>query len=105
MKYSKRHSRKIKPNKAQRQQLNESFSAMASATDERVRPKSLKPRKAAQAPLPRGPFQDRAGVAHVRESRSLRPDKNGLTIQRRGPRPVDTKRAQRLSKTLNQHAK
>ncbi len=105
MKTSQRHHRKLKPNKAQRQRLAESFSAMSSATDPRVRPHSTKPRKAPQPAPPMGPFQDRAGVAHVRESRSLRPDKSGLTICRRGPRQVDSKRAQRLSKTLNQHSK
>lgn len=105
MNYSQRRHKKLKPNKAQRENLTANFAAMSSATDARVAPRSFKPKKIAAPPLPVGPFQDKAGVSYVRESRSMRPEKHGMTVRRRGPRPVDTKRAKRLSKTLNQHSK
>ena len=101
IRYSKRHHKKLKPNRAQRQRTAEGQEPRGKGLA-KVLCAIRKPLKVSPPQL--GTFNDRTGVAHVRESRSLRPEKMGATIRRTGPRAVDTKRSQRLGKTLNQHA-
>lgn len=100
IRYSKRHGRKLKPNRAQRQRVTESFAAKTRLL---ATPPSLTTKPA--APLPEGAFKDRAGLSYSRESRGF--NRSGLTIVRTAPRAVDVKRNERrarLAKTLNQHA-
>lgn len=110
IRYSRRHGRKLKPNRAQRQRTEQGWQEQSFATriaSAQMAGFRLQMAKAKAAPLPAGKFLDCTGIAHVRESQGQRQGKTGLTVRRTGPRPVDTKRAARkarLATTLNAHA-
>lgn len=105
IRYSKRHHRKLKPNRAQRNRDTAAFQAKG-----RGLVRQMSPIASILAPAPR-PKSDRRGPQHgrSREAKDFRAQQSAGAIGARKPAPTGglthhaTRRANLLAATLNQH--